>query len=283
MKKIHIVTPLRDEIDNIDVLVKSISNSVCKIETWVIVENNSTDGSKEYLRELKVVKNVNDLIILNRDDFSSHYQLGGKYSAIVNEGFKFIINKKKIDNEDFIGIVDADSFPIATYFLALIEGFEKDDTLGITSGRARTVDGGRESVHSKSWVMGSCRLWRYKCFLEAGYIIGPSADTVSVALAEIKGWKVYPINTTHFYARDVGWRVDFSYYGKCAYYRGNTVLYALIRVIKYALIGRLNNSYGFAKGYFLDYLKNDPRVPNSDVRKYFSNYLWNVIHKKFLK
>lgn len=283
MMKIYIVTPLRDELKNIKLLINAISSSLYKIETWVIVENNSTDGSKEYLRSLTKIENVNNFIVLNRDGFSSDYQLGGKYSAIVNEGFKFIEKENKIDDEDFIGIVDADSFPVDTYFTTLIDGFKNDSALGITSGRARAFNSGRESAHSKSWVMGSCRLWRYKCFIEAGYIIGPSADTVSVALAEIMGWKAYPINSTHFYARDVGERVDFSYYGKSAYYRGNTVLYAIIRVIKYAFLGRLNNSYGFARGYFLDYFKDAPRVPNKDVRSYFSNYLWNLIINKISK
>ncbi|GAB2931500.1 glycosyltransferase family 2 protein [Rheinheimera gaetbuli] len=281
MKKIYLVTPLRDEMQNIDQLITSISNNSYPIAAWVVVENNSTDGSKDKLDKIKSVRNVEKFIVINRDDFSKSYQLGGKYSAIVNEGFKYVEENFKLDEEDFIGILDADSFPNPNYYKELVHAFDQDSCLGITSGRAKALDTDRESIHSKSWVMGSCRLWRYKCFRDSGYEVGPSADTISVALAEIMNWKVYPIQNVFFYAREVGQRVDFSYYGKSAYFRGNTLIYAFFRSLKYFLKMEFKNSYMFLMGYLKDFLKNEPKISNLQVRAYFSSYLLHSIRKKF--
>ena len=279
MNKIALVTPLRDEIKNLPQLIKAVSELNVSIFCWVIVENNSTDGSKEYLHNLKSIDNVEHLHVITRDRISTSYQLGSKYASIVNEGFEYIKSQKFI-NMDYIGILDADSFPSVNYYNKLLNKFNNNSRLGITSGRAKEIETKRYSAHSSSWVLGSCRLWRFSCFQDAGYIVGPSADTLSVALAELKGWEVSSCTETYFYARKVGLRVDFKYYGKSAFYRGNTLFYAVLRFIKYVFKGQFIDAVNFFIGYFKDYISGVSRVENRAIREYFSKYISRRIMNK---
>jgi glycosyltransferase involved in cell wall biosynthesis len=273
MNKINIVTPLRNELENVKKLISCISEQSISIDKWIIVENNSNDGSKEYLASIVNVPNVNNLIVLTLDTESPDYQLGYKYSRIVNAGFEYIIEQNIIGDEDYIGILDADSFPTTDYYEKLISSFEQDPSLGICSGRSRELETQKLSVHSASWVMGSCRLWRYSCFRECGYIIGPSADTLSLAKAELCGWKAYPNQDAVFYSREVGQRINFSYYGESAYFRGNTIIYASFRLAKYILKGKIVDGIKFYSGYVNSLLKRTPRVDDKELKLYFSQYL----------
>jgi len=283
MQNLYIVTPLRDEASNIPALFQAISDSTRKIHGWIIIENNSTDGSKEILKKIKKPDSVDNLTILTADNISSEYALGRKYSGIVNEGFKYILDSYPLDDDDMIGIVDADSFPEADYFRKLERQFDSDDSLGITSGHSIEINSKKRSIHSKSWVMGSCRLWRHKCFKECGYLIAPSADTISLALAVTKNWSAYPTEMAEFYSREVGKRVNYSYYGKSAYYRGNTPTYAIARCLKFVLKLQINNAKSFGKGYFSSLIQKEEKIDNETVLTYFKETIPRKIKTKLCK
>ena len=58
MYKIALVTPVKDEIKNLPKLFESMEKQSINIYSWVIIQNNSTDGSKEYLEKIKCVDNL---------------------------------------------------------------------------------------------------------------------------------------------------------------------------------------------------------------------------------
>lgn len=273
MSRIFLSTPLRDEIDNIDRLFASIEAQDVSIDLWVIVENGSVDGSKEALRIKSKPANVSELVVLNHPGFDSDYALGSKYASIVNEGFTEIQRRRSLSDDDLIGILDADSFPLPGYYRELVVAFANDPRLGICSGSSVDLDSGAASGHARDWVRGSCRLWRGACFVEAGYIIGPSADTLSLAKAKLCGWSAYVADGAVFEARDVGTRVDYRYYGKSAHFRGNTALYAMARVAKFLVGGHYGKARAFGAGYFGCVITGAKRVQDREIRRYFSAYL----------
>jgi len=273
MNRIFLSTPLRDEAGNIQRLFDSVSAQTTTISCWVIVENGSTDGSKELLARMPRPQNVANLIILNYEPSKSGYALGSKYAEVVLRGFDEIRSNYQIGDEDFVGILDADSFPEPNYYEKLIAAFEYDPELGIVSGVSRDAKNNRPSDHSASWVRGSCRLWRGRCFNQCGYIVGPSADTLSLGLAELHGWKGYAVQDAVFYARDVGDRADFSYYGRSAYFRGNTLAYAVIRSAKYLALFKPRKAFAFAHGYISAMTSRAERLDHPELRAHFRGYL----------
>jgi glycosyltransferase involved in cell wall biosynthesis len=230
--KIAIVTPLKDELNNLDRLIESISNQSINIHTWVIIENDSIDGSREYLNKINSIKNVENLFILNLDTNQQTYELGKKYSSIVHKGFELIKSKKNIYDElNFIGILDADCFPDKDYYQVLTNFMKVNPRTGISSGII-LFDDGKKHKTKRNHVRGSGRLWSIDCFRDVGYVIGMSADSLSSAKAVIKGWQVNVCEKAIIKSRVAGAIKGFSYYGESAYYRGNSLLYAFLKSIK---------------------------------------------------
>lgn len=279
-RRIFLSTPLRNESENITRLYESVASQEVIIAIWVIVENGSTDGSKELLHSLPKPKNVEQLIILNEEIESEEYALGQKYAAIVNKGFEEIKARTTLLAEDLIGILDADSFPEPGYYRQLSKAFDSDLALGIASGTSRDVDNGKASIHASDWVRGSCRLWRGACMLQSGYIIGPSADTLSLARAEIDGWLSKVIKDALFIARGVGTRSKQHYYGSSAYFRGNTLTYILVRFIKFVMHGRLHDAQDYLKGYMQAWRSKAQRIEDAEIFNYFQTYLTRKLLRK---
>jgi glycosyltransferase involved in cell wall biosynthesis len=270
--RIGIVTPLKNEIANLPELISKIAEQSIPVEYWVIIENGSDDGSKEYLANLQPPANVKNFVVINFTLPNERYELGHKYATVVNQGFEYFRKNNILANLDFVGILDADCFPGPTYYQELVDFMNKDPKLGISSGIAYTVDGQYDGK-SKSWVRGNCRLWKIKCFLEAGYIIGPSADTLSVGSAEMHNWKAYSDQNLIYHCREVGNKIDYAYYGYSAYFRGMTPLYIIIRCLNYFLIGKPNNAKRYYTGYFDAKKEKKEQIQDKEMYLYFTGSL----------
>lgn len=284
MSNICLVTPLKDEIENLPNLISSIENQEAPIYCWIIVENGSTDGSKEYLDNIKEIKNVVYFNVINFTLKEEKYELGVKYSTVVNEGFKLalsMVNDNIIEKLDFIGICDADCFPEPNYYSNLTI-FMRNSNIDISSGVGQ-FESGKPDGEAHEWVRGNCRLWTFECFTQAGYLVGPSADTLSLGNAELLGFTAYPNHSLVYTCREMGSRSRYSYYGYSSYYRGITPLYAILKFINFIRIGQMKQSVEYLKGYFYSYLTRKERLKNAELRKYFSNTLSRKLYQRFSK
>ena len=277
--KIALVTPLRNEVNNIDKLIQSIESQTVPIYYWLVVENGSDDGSKEKLNEISNLNNVKHFEVINLELDNNEYALGRKYSSIISTGFKEIEDRIGLRNLDFLGILDSDIFPQENYYELLIKAFRADDKLGITSGLIK-INNDKYDLASKSWVRGGCRLWRSSCFMQSGYLVAPSADVISAIKAKALNWKVYPIQEAIAFSRLVSTRVDYAYYAHSAYYRGHTLMYALLRSVMLLIKGYPSKSFQYIKGFLLQYFSNAERIDDPIVKKYCKMYIFNKLLRK---
>ena len=281
-KKIVLVTPLKDEMENIDRLIESIAVQDSPIYAWIIVENGSRDGSKEYLDKVTNVSNVEHFIVINFSLPVEKYELGFKYSTVVNEGFKKVsalIKDKVLDIPEYIGICDADCFPERTYYQNLT-CFMESEGVGISSG-VGTFENGSHDGEAYDWVRGNCRLWRYDVFQDSGYIIGPSADALSLAKATIRGHKATPNHKIHYICREMGGRTRYEYYGYANYYRGITVSYAILKFFNYLRVRQFKQGIGFLNGYMISLFSRKEKIDDQELYQYFRKHLLNKIKMYF--
>ncbi len=276
---IALVTPLKNEVSNIHRLLATIGKQTIEIHTWVIVENDSTDGSKEILAQIKKLKNVKIFEVISMQFEDKEYKLGTKYASIIQHGFNHIKGQQYYTEIAFLGILDADCFPQEDYYEKLIAFMNKDHRLGICSGLT-VLESGRADIRNPSWVRGNCRLWKKSCMESAGYIVGPSADTLSVCKAVLNGWKVYPNPEIFVITRDLGDRVNFSYYGNSAYFRGHTPIYALLKAGFLILKGKNKAATQFWQGYYSSYKNKALRIKDSEIINYYKHYMLNKVLKK---
>lgn len=277
--RIALVTPLRDEIKNIEKLFESVERQTIHIDTWIIVENGSTDGSVEKLRTSQCPSNVKNLIIINKSFQNNDYALGSKYSQVVSSGFEECKKQSGYEELSHIGILDADCFPEPEYYSKLTKFLNFNSAVGITSGIIYDEIGKIDSA-SKAWVRGGCRLWRFECFRISGYLIGPSADALSSAKAYVNGWESVVCSNAAVTSREVGARTNYQYYGKASYYRGLGPVYATLRGL-FLLKRSYKISLQYLQGYYGDFLSRAPRVEDKDVLKFYKNYGFRKIRELF--
>jgi glycosyltransferase involved in cell wall biosynthesis len=267
MKKIAIITPVKNEINNLKGLIKAIENQTLPIFYWVVVENDSDDGSKEFLELIKP-NNVKHFQVINIEFSDKSYQLGKKYSSIISQGFSHVVNSEYYQELDFIGILDADCHPEPDYYKKLIQYFNEDLSLGIASGIIKYKDGTFEKSNLDH-ARGGCRLWRIECFENSPYEIGLSADSISEAKAILNGWKVKSFSDAIVESRKTGSRYVSFYSGFSAYYRYLPFYYVFVKSLLFVFKGEFGKSYGLFVGYIKAYFSKAERIKNEELKKYF--------------
>lgn len=281
LKSIALVTPLKDEIDNIDRFLDKIEKQTIPIKCLVIVENDSSDGSKEYLEKISSIKNVEffEKVHMTFDDAS--YRVGKKYATIIKKGMDFLKKKEFYNSLDYIGILDSDVFPEEDYYRKLTDFLHDNPKMGITSGIMFT-ENGKLHAASRNWVRGGCRIWKKECLDEAGYFVVHTADTISLALAHLNGWQTGTVKSAKVISREVNARLGNSKSkGYHAYYRGHTFLYAVSKFAYFSFVkGKVKRGYDYLMGYIEGALSRKPRISDPRVRKYFRFYLINKIKKQ---
>lgn len=280
--QIALVTPLKDELDNINKFFRSLKSQTVAIKALVIVENDSTDGSKEYLNKISNISNVENFKVININFEDTTYRVGKKYATIINTGFQYLKNQPFYNSLDFIGILDCDVFPEKDYYCKLTTFLSKNSEIGISSGLTYTEEG-ELHIADPNFVRGNSRLWTKECFDQAGYIIAYTADTVSIALAHLKGWKTKTLKTAKVISREVNVRIANSRNkGYHAYYRGHTLFYVFLKSTYLAIFkSRAKMGYEFLAGYVNALIKRKPRIENKQVKNYFRFYLFNKLIKKY--
>lgn len=280
--QIALVTPLKDEIDNIAEYISNIEHQTIPIKCLVIVENDSTDGSKEYLEKIESVRNVDVFKVLNISFEDKSYRVGKKYSTIIDAGMEFLRKSEFYSSLDFIGILDCDVFPENAYYSKLTTFMNSDPKIGIASGLTYTNEGVLH-IADTDFVRGNSRLWKRECLDEAGYVIAHTADTVSVALAHLKGWRTRTLKSASVTSREIDVRLSNpKSKGYHAYYRGHTLFYILLKSLYYSIVkGRCQTGYDVFSGYISALFKRKPRIANPEVKNYFKNYMYNKLLKKY--
>ncbi len=279
---IALITPLKDELGNIDRFISHIENQTIPIKCLIIVENDSTDGSKEYLERIRSVKNVQFFKVINLSFDDKSYKVGKKYATIIKTGMNYLMELDFYKSLDFIGILDADIFPENTYYEKLVKFLNDHPEIGICSGLIYTQEG-KLHITNKNFVRGGCRVWKKDCLEESGYIIAHTADTVSLALAHLKGWKTKTLKSAKVTSREVNVRIANSYNkGYHAYYRGHTLFYVTLKSLYLAIMkGKNKMGYQYFAGYLEGMRHRKPQIEDDQLKKYFKYYLYNKIVKKF--
>lgn len=280
--QIALVTPLKDEIDNIDKFFKTIESLSIPISCLVIVENDSTDGSKEYLSKVSSLKNVKHFKVININFEDTSYRVGKKYATIINTGFQYIKNLNLYTSIDYIGILDCDVFPEIDYYDKLTKFLSTHSEIGISSGLTYTQEG-KLHIADPNFVRGNSRIWKKACFEDAGYLIAYTADTVSLALAHLKGWKTKTLKTAKVISREVNVRISNSRNkGYHAYYRGHTLFYVLLKALFWAVKkNKPKMACEFFMGYVTSMLHKKQRIENKQIRRYFKFYIYNKLINKY--
>lgn len=186
MSNYVIITPANNEAAFIEQTIAAVIAQTVRPLKWVIVNDASTDQTREIVESHARQHNFIELVNVQR---AAGRHFGNKVRAF-NTGLERVKNL----NFDFIGNLDADISFAPDYFSSLLKQFEADPKLGLAGGMVHTSMGGSfvsQNVALDS-VAGAVQLFRRKCFEQVGsYLPLPNGgeDSVSEVVARMNHWK----------------------------------------------------------------------------------------------
>lgn len=262
-----IVTPARNERDNLVRLAESVIAQEQLPKHWVIVDDGSVDGMEAVANEL--ARQHDWIVVIGTGEGADELAEGrrrGRDLLAFRRGLSVLP-----EPVDVFVKVDADTSFDADYFDRLLERFAQQPDLGIAGGCCYELRDGRwERVKvAGSHPRGASRAYRWE-LLDAVFTLEPELgwDGVDEVMAELRGYRTAGFHDFGFrHHRRVGEREGRlragSALGRQAWYMGYRPSYLLLRALYRA---RENvASLAMVWGYAAAAVTNAPRCPHPTV------------------
>jgi len=181
-----LITPARNEVEFIELTLRSMVSQPVPPAKWVIVSDGSTDGTDEIVNRYVT---THPWIELLRMPERRERHFAGKVHAF-NAGYA----RMKDVEYQMIGSLDADISFDEDYFSFLLRKLAEDPTLGLV-GTPFKDDSNQIYDYrfvSIEHVSGACQLFRRDCFEDLGGYVpvkGGGVDHIAVITSRMKGWK----------------------------------------------------------------------------------------------
>src|SRR5512136_803454 len=165
-----IVTPARNEEDNLDRLAACVRAQTVKPLAWVIVSDGSTDRTDEIARRLTA--EAPPIRFLRREKPAQDLKRIEKVAPGKVEAFELALASLGGLAYDYLAILDADVVLGPSYYEQVLARFEADPSLGIAGGMVRNIlpDGAtaRGGFMNPDAVGGPIQMFRRTCYEAIG-------------------------------------------------------------------------------------------------------------------
>jgi glycosyltransferase involved in cell wall biosynthesis len=277
-----LVTPARNEADNLRRLAGCLAAQTRQPSRWVIVDNGSTDSTLavawEFERTLPWVR-------VHEAPGADALDRG----APVVRAFQAGLNALRA-RYDVVVKLDADVSMEPEYFERLLAAFEGDPTLGIASGSAfeEGPDGvWRQQYATGGSAWGASRAYRWECLedvLPLEEYMG--WDGIDRLKANMRGWRTGTLVSLPFQhhrkegERDGARRKAWAAQGDCAHYMGYRLWYLVLRALHNAR--REPAALAMIAGHVSAAVRRKPRCPDPAVRAYLRSEqrLGNLLQRR---
>jgi glycosyltransferase involved in cell wall biosynthesis len=279
-----VITPAKDEEDNLPDLIKSVGNQSIPPLLWVIVDDGSVDSTPTLIKEAE-----NKYPFIKSLRLGPHPRdIGAHYAYVCKMGFDFAIDycEKNEVQLDYISLVDGDMSIEPDFFEKIFFEFDKNSNLGIVSGGVyyKKVDKIILEETSGKLPRGGCRVWNYNCFKETdGYQISICPDSVSNVKAILRGWEIMQLqNAVSVQSRPTSgaeglWR-GFISNGNYAYCLNKNPVLVFMNFIHFIIKKPHYIGIAYLYGYLISTLKRSTKIKDEEVK----NYYWNTKIKEYL-
>jgi hypothetical protein len=231
-----LVTPVRDEHENLQRLAASIADQTVPPAEWIIVDNGSRDGTLDLVRTLEESTGyVRGL--------ATEPTAAAEPGAPIVRAFHAGVAALR-EPYDVVVKLDGDVSFDPNYFECLLAAFAQDERLGIASGECLEEAGGVWIVRpvTSGHARGATRAYRREC-LDAVLPLPERLgwDTVDEVKANVLGYTTGTLPGVCFYHhRPVGARDGAPWsrwvrQGSGAHYLGYTFPYLLARTLHRAV------------------------------------------------
>ena len=265
-----LVTPARDEEQNLHRLAASLLAQTVLPSAWIVVDDGSTDRTAELVENLAREHDWISVISAPADGGQLvDGRLTGRDVAAFQAGLAALA-----EQPDIVLKLDADVSLLPDFFEGLLQAFEADPRLGIAGGACFEFEDGawRERWVTGNHVRGATRAYRWEC-LQDVQPLEPRLgwDGIDEVLAVVRGWHTQSFRALPFFhhrlvgQRD-GLRRAFRDQGSTAYYMGYRPTYLIARAL--FRMRATPASFAMLTGYLDAALRHEPGFADPAVRKY---------------
>ena len=205
--KYVVITPVRDEENYMEEMVRCVSSQTIPPAEWVIVDDGSTDRTGDIVDHyaallpwIRVVHRVN----------RGFRKSGGGVMEAFYDGYHAI----QCNDWDFIVKLDGDLTLPGNYFERCFEHFETDPELGIGGGDIYHDFGGVQKLEAnpKFHVRGATKIYRRACWEAIGGLWrAPGWDTIDEVKANMLGWKTYSFERPSNHSSSPDWHLQTEF------------------------------------------------------------------------
>ena len=290
-----LVTPVKNEEENLQSLIESVSEQTIKPVMWVIMDDGSTDRTPEIIKEAREKYNWIQCIRLNE----SGRDIGLHLASVIKTGFdfSFVYCRNNKINFDYLGNVDGDITLEKSYFKNLIKKFEENPKLGIASGSEYVLNGNQVLHIDLSVPSGGTMLMRGKCFEDCGGIpLSYSWDSALNIKAKVRGWEIGRFDESKAFAVRFGCSAEgflkgYEKGGEFNYYLNFRFLHVIFKGLKLSFQKPYYIGLAYFYGYFKSLLLRKEKINDEEIRYYYKHirpreikrYYLNVLKNKFTK
>jgi len=270
--KYVVITPVRDEIKYIEKTFQSVINQTILPTKWIIVDDGSTDGTKEtvdsFPRRFKWIKTI------HRKNRGFRLAGGGVIEAFYS-GYSVL----NIDNWDFIVKLDGDLSFAPDYFEQCFKIFLGEAKLGIGGGTVCHLENGQLKVESGGdppfHVRGATKIYRRACWEKISPLVkAPGWDTIDEVSANLHGWTTRTFPDVILIQHKPTGEVDGNWCnwfknGRANYITGYHPVFMMAKCVKRAIHRPIFlESIALLAGFCSGYIVGIPQVADSKAIRY---------------
>ena len=273
-----LVTPARDEIEQLPALLAAVEDQEHRPCLWLVVDDGSTDGSVQWL-----TRAADERPWVHSTSFPeppTEY-LGAHVARVKAQGVELALQLalQLGCTPAYMAVLDADLTPEPDYYATVIARMEADPGLGVTSGLVSSPGqqrrAGVESFQRVDLPRGGIQVFRLACLTQIGGL-PPYAgyDGIANVKAGLYGWKrrIFTdlvVEQARPTATRYGSFAGFRKKGRYAWSLGLNPALVLARTAAYTVRTPRREGLAFLLGWAEARWTGPAPCPDEEVRRYY--------------
>lgn len=272
-----LATPARNEREGLPALLQTVAAQALLPLVWVIVDDGSDDGSREWLEAERA--RYPFLQVLSAPESADEY-LGAHVARIKRWGLERALAEARARGHEpaCAGVLDADVLLPPEHYATLVSLMERNANVGVASSVLVAREGAGhfvEPFQRADLPRGPTQFFRVECLEKMGGLPPwPSFDSIANVKARALGYTTELLRDlvavqSRETATRYGHAAGYARKGRYAWFLGLHPLLVAARTAAYSTRRPHHAGYHFLKGYLTSALGRAQRCPDPIVRAHY--------------
>lgn len=275
--RVAIITPVKNEEDNLPDLITAVKEQTTLPYLWVIVDDSSTDGSPEIIEQAE----NNTKWIDKLEHNSEAYDVGENVSNVIKSGYLHV--EKEVENGiDYYMVLDGDMRISKNYIEKIASFLDENEDVVIASGGVYIEKSGDLVLENRreNHPAGGATLFESHFLRKIdGFPTVPGWDSATKGKARLRGYKsryLSGLDVQAVQSRPTGGKGDkfkaMKMRGSINYQQNLHPIVVFLRFLNILREYPYFPAFGYLLGYITAVISREDQISDPELR----NYYWSV-------